>query len=183
MRVFAADASGDIDRSTALSGEPPLAMVGRTDKPALSLLESWSLAMEQLHFQAAVLKQWRDTATSAAGHIDVYLAPVNPSVCPRHGDYGRIRYLAYTSTVNLMDFTACTLPVTFVDEESDGKDGDGKDAQGRELPAPTCELDEKIRANFDPQAFKGLPVTLQIVGKRLEEEKVLAIAQVMQKLL
>ena len=35
----------------------------------------------------------------------------------------------------------------------------------------------------DPETFDGMPVGLQIMGRRLEEEKVLAIAREMEQLL
>lgn len=160
-------------------------MLSKTVQPPLTLLESWAVAFERQDFQASVLKQWRETATANSPPIDVYLTPVNPSVCPRHGDYSTSRYIAYTATVNLLDFTACAIPVTRVKELVDRADaGDGEtDAKGNSLPRPTCELDRKIRSNYDPEVYKGLPVGVQIVGKRLEEEKVLAIAEVIGELL
>jgi amidase len=36
---------------------------------------------------------------------------------------------------------------------------------------------------YDPEAMDGHPVGLQIVGRRLEEEKVLGVATVFEKLL
>lgn len=116
--------------------------------------------------------------------MDAYISPVNPSICPQHGDYGRIRYLAYTSTVNLLDYAACTIPWTFVDEKNDLPDDPSgvRDAAGDEIPGPTCDLDRKIRANFDPMVFKGLPVSFQVVARKLEEEKVLAILGVLERL-
>ena len=40
-----------------------------------------------------------------------------------------------------------------------------------------------ISVIYDPEIYKGLPVTVQIVGRRLEEEKVLGVATVLEKLL
>ena len=47
----------------------------------------------------------------------------------------------------------------------------------------TGELDAHIRSIYDPAVYKGLPVTMQVVGRRLEEEKVLGVATVLEKLL
>jgi amidase len=185
LRAFSSDASGDIDRSRALSGEPPQNLLtNASPAPPLTLLESWSLARERLAFQAAVLKQWKETSnTGTSEEMDVYITPVNPAVAPKHGHYAKARYIAYTGTVNVLDFSACTIPVGFVNEQHKAdKEGD-LDAEGSKIPGVTGELDAHIRSIYDPEVYKGLPVTMQVVGRRLEEEKVLGVATVLEKLL
>ena len=179
------DGRGDHDRSIARSGEPDLNLFFRSSQGPDTVLDTWDHAMKRLDFQAAVLQQWKATATENEPPIDVYLTPVNPSVCPKHDDYQKVRYLGYTGTVNVLDFTACTIPVTFVDESLDLADSpDGtSDASGNSLPAPVSDLDRTIRQRYDPLVYKGLPVTVQIVGRRLEEEKVLGIAQLLHSLI
>ena len=188
LRVFSSDTSDDIDRSRALSGEPSKNVITNSfpSVPPLTLLESWSLACERLAFQAAVLEQWKETSKAGTSEevMDVYITPVNPVVAPRHGHYARERYLGYTGTVNVLDFSACTLPVGFVDPEIHRADkGSALDAEGNQIPGMTGELDGYIRGIYDPEVYKGLPVTVQIVGRRLEEEKVLGVATVLEKLL
>ncbi|KAG0649284.1 Acetamidase [Hyphodiscus hymeniophilus] len=188
MRVFSSDASGDIDRSRALSGEPPQNVMTAISPnvPPLTLLGYWSLACERLAFQAAILEQWNETSKAGSSDqvMDVYLTPVNPAVAPKHGHYGRGRYLAYTGTVNVLDFSACTVPVGFVDPEIHKADqGSTLDANGKEIPAVRSELDGYLRSIYDPEVYKGLPVTVQVVGRRMEEEKVLGVATMLEKLL
>ncbi|KUJ10518.1 acetamidase [Mollisia scopiformis] len=188
LRVFSSDASGDIDRSRALSGEPPQQVITNSTPSVspLTILESWDLACEKLAFQSAVLEQWRETSKtgSLADTMDVYITPVNPAVAPKHGHYARGRYLGYTGTVNVLDFSACTIPIGFVDPELHPADsGDTEDAEGKKIPGITGELDGYIRSIYDPEVYKGLPITVQIVGRRMEEEKVLGIATVLEGLL
>ena len=57
------------------------------------------------------------------------------------------------------------------------------DADGNKIPGVTGELDAHIRSIYDTAVYKGLPVTMQVVGRRLEEEKVLGVATVLEKLL
>lgn len=45
------------------------------------------------------------------------------------------------------------------------------------------DLDSKVQAEYDPDIYHGAPVSLQIVGKRLEEEKVLDMVDVVAKAL
>lgn len=131
--------------------------------------------------------QWNATSESSASAepMDVYIAPVNPSVCPRHDDHKSFRILGYTATVNLLDFTACTIPVTFVDDEIDRADerSGKRDGRGSEIPGVTCELDGIIKKNHGNGGYDGLPVGFQVVGRRFEEEKILGIARVLEKLL
>lgn len=188
LRVFSSDASGDIDRSRALSGEPPQNVITTMfpSVPSLTLLESWFLACERVAFQAAVLEQWKGTSKLGdSGEImDVYITPVNPAVAPKHGHYARGRYLGYTGTVNVLDFSACTVPVGFVEPEIHKADkGDTLDCDGKEIPEVTSELDGYLRRIYDPEVYKGLPVTVQVVGRRMEEEKVLGVATLLEKLL
>jgi len=58
----------------------------------------------------------------------------------------------------------CTFPVTFADKSLD---------LPRKDWTPLNELDGKIQADYDPEFYHGTPVTLQCVGRRLEDEKVL----------
>ncbi|KAF8721430.1 hypothetical protein AX14_010372 [Amanita brunnescens Koide BX004] len=76
----------------------------------------------------------------------------------------------YTFIFSLLDYTAGILPVTFVDHASDA------------LPVGFFTSDQYRRMNsvsrsaytvYDAEDMNGLPLGVQIVGKRLEEEKVL----------
>ena len=40
------------------------------------------------------------------------------------------------------------------------------------------EIDAKIQRDYDPGFYHGAPVSLQLVGKRLEEEKVLEMVEI-----
>lgn len=77
---------------------------------------------------------------------------------------------------NLLDFAACTFPVTFAKKSVD---------KARDLTKFTSmsEIDAKIQADYDPDFYHGAPVSLQLVGKRLEEEKVLEMVQVVAEAL
>lgn len=45
------------------------------------------------------------------------------------------------------------------------------------------DLDDKIQADYDPAFYHGAPVSLQLAGKRLEEEKVLEMVEAVTNLL
>jgi amidase len=185
LSVFRADSASDIHRQCTKSGEPPMESACDRAGPPSTLLESWDLSMEVLDFRAQLLKQWNDTSKDGLPPMDAYLAPVNPAVAPRHGDYSKVRYFAYTASVNILDYAACTIPVGFVDPKTDLTDDFSLmvDAAGNALPPPTCERDETIRKKYDPATYAGMPVTLQIVGRKYEEEKVIGIVKMLAGLL
>ena len=60
-----------------------------------------------------------------------------------------------------------TFPVTFADKKID---------KARTSWKPLNEKDAEIQADYDPEFYDGTPVTLQLVGRRLEDEKVLEMA-------
>lgn len=75
------------------------------------------------------------------------------------------RYWGYTSQWNLLDYPSVVFPVTTVDVAKDPKD---------KSYTPKNEQDRFIYDMYKPETFEGLPVGLQIVGKRFQDEKVLA---------
>jgi len=64
--------------------------------------------------------------------------------------------------------------VTFADKSVDEKKTDYK---------PLSELDGNVQAEYDPEAYHGAPVAVQIVGRRLSEERTMAIAKEIGRLL
>ena len=92
--------------------------------------------------------------------VDVILCPVGPGPAPR---LGNSRYWPYTSQWNLLDYPALVFPVTKVDPSKDVKD---------EGYTPMNEKDKYNHDLYDPENFKDAPVSLQLVGRRFEDEKV-----------
>lgn len=98
--------------------------------------------------------------------IDALLCPVGPGVAPRHDTS---KYWGYTSQWNLLDYPGVVFPVCKVDKDVDvGWEDDGEILSGK---------DEDNRKLWDPEVFDGVPVGLQLVGRRFEDEKVLAILE------
>jgi len=72
---------------------------------------------------------------------------------------------------DLLDFAACTFPVTFVDNAIDK-------ARDMKMFKSMSEIDAKIQVDYDPNFYHGAPVSLQLVGKRVEEEKILEMGEI-----
>lgn len=74
----------------------------------------------------------------------------------------------------LADAPATVFPVTFVDKNKDHE---------RKNFVPIDEQDELIQSMYDPQLYDGVPVCLQLVGKRYQEESLLAVTEVVDNLI
>ena len=109
------------------------------------------------------------------------------------------KYFGYTGVGNVLDYTVVTVPAGKVDRSVDGDKESGRcmnrlviwiDRFGKAVseavapPLTATVVPSRFAGNArklilwedDANVFHGAPIGLQIMGKRLEEEKVLAIA-------
>ncbi|KAI2084628.1 hypothetical protein LOZ36_004638 [Ophidiomyces ophidiicola] len=133
------------------------------------------MIMKRNQFQKDYLDRWIATATATDGPMDCIITPVAPAAAARLGLGERVDYLGYTGIANLLDLPACTFPVTYADKALDVKRGaDWK---------PLTDKDQAIQADYDPEFYHGAPVSLQLIGRRLEEEKVVEMVEIVSELL
>ncbi|KAF1851201.1 amidase [Cucurbitaria berberidis CBS 394.84] len=97
--------------------------------------------------------------------IDALLCPVGPGVAPKHDT---AKYWNYTSQWNLLDYPGVVFPVCCADKERDMWHDNEETLSGQ---------DDDNRKLWDPEEFHGAPVGLQLVGRRFEDEKILAILE------
>jgi hypothetical protein len=72
------------------------------------------------------------------------------------------------------------MPVTYVDKEIDSLPGDFKSTQEY---AHMNDISRALHELYDADAMNGLPVGIQVIGRRLEEEKVLAGMKIVKEAL
>ncbi|CZT02650.1 hypothetical protein WAI453_002145 [Rhynchosporium graminicola] len=125
-------------------------------------------------FQKAYLDKWNETAEGGKQVMDGIIIAASPWTAPRLGLTQDIFCVNYTGVFNVLDYPACTFPVTFADKNLD---------LTRKDWTPLNELDGKIQADYDPEFYHGTPVALQCVGRRLEDEKVLEMTGVIAEAL
>lgn len=146
-----------------------------------SACENWQLVAQREAFKVKWFDWWNSINASpseaSGGDMDVILCPPNatPAV-PHDGMKYAVSSCGYTFLWNLLDYTCGIIPVTHVDPVKD-----------------TLPLGFKLnRLNgvaqgaykyYDAKKMSGLPVAVQVVGRRLEEEKVLAIMGRIEKAL
>lgn len=94
------------------------------------------------------------------------LLPCPDSVYIVHRANKEPRWWGYLSQWNLLDYPTFILPVTHV-QLSDIKDPSYK---------PTNALDQETYELYDPNLFEGAPVAVQLIGRSMHEEQLLAVA-------
>ncbi|KIX08344.1 uncharacterized protein Z518_03000 [Rhinocladiella mackenziei CBS 650.93] len=121
--------------------------------------------------QKAYLDRWNATAANGKSRMDGIICATAPWAAPRLGQTQTNLYVGFTGFVNFLDFAACTFPVTFADKNLDK-------ARDMKTFRQLTDIDGRIQVDYDPEFYHGAPVALQIVGRRLEEEKVLEMCEV-----
>ncbi|KAF1846297.1 amidase signature enzyme [Cucurbitaria berberidis CBS 394.84] len=128
--------------------------------------EYWQLAGKREAYKARFFTWWTEEAK-----MDVMLTPPNATPAVPHGGmHDAVSSCGYTFLFNLLDYTTGILPVTHVDPVQDA------------LPS-TFKFDklngvaQGAYKHYDAVKMAGLPAAVQVVGRRLEEEKVLAIME------
>ncbi|KAK4694244.1 amidase, partial [Lecanoromycetidae sp. Uapishka_2] len=178
---FGDGAQQEIDEINA-SGEPwrPLSKFIIKENPnvkKLSVEEIWSWTVQREAYRSAYAQNWNDTATRTGdagepeGMVDVILCPVGPGAAL---PLNCTRYWGYTAQWNILDYPALVFPVTKVDMEVDKVD------EGYE---PMNEKDEYNHQLWQsgPEKYKGAPVSLQLVGRRYEDEKVVEALELIKE--
>lgn len=169
------DGGADVRAAFALSGEPMSEAVVFYQSLDREFTGSEIAAnnVEIRHIKKQYLDYWNSTAdkTGTGRPVDGIIAPLAPFPAARPGKY---TYYGYSTWVNLLDYTSVVVPVTNVDKNLDKKD---------EKYTPLNETDKSIHEDYDPEIYEGAHVSLQIVGRRLQEEKMLATAEYVGALL
>ena len=176
---FTADGGEDIKRDVNASGEPfvPHVQTLVSRAPAISVWDYWQLNRRKRAAQRAYLKKWQNTRCPETGReVDILLTPAMPHATVPHR---HCRWVGYTKFCNLLDCTALVLPGGKVDRVVDPSKEDPAVAGHQ----PRNDQDKWNWGLYDPDAMHGLPIGVQIVGKQLEEEKVLGAAKVVESVL
>ncbi|KAH6968347.1 amidase signature domain-containing protein [Fusarium avenaceum] len=163
-RMFLADGGQTIRKELERTDEPwrPEMEAYRTARD-LSTSEMWKLHLERTAFQNRYLDRW-----NKAG-IDAIICPTTPYSTLRHGSF---RHVAYTGVFNVVDYSAVSFPTGISVD---------KDVDKLESYEPLSPLCKSVNDDYDAELVHGLPVSLQIVARRLEEEKVLAMAKLVHE--
>lgn len=140
------------------------------------MYEYWQLNKQKLAAQKRYLDLWNSTKSKKSGkQIDVLLTPVMPHSAVPHR---QCRWVGYTKVFNFVDYPAVVIPAGYVSKELDSTAA--KDMSSYQ---PRNALDEWNWNLFDMDSMDGMHVGVQLVARRLQEEKVLGAAKVVDELL
>lgn len=176
-RTWSYDGGKDLHDAFNLSGETPSPQItqiyGTTSKEEKNATEIAATNVAKRKWQKEYLDYWNSTSkiTGTNRPVDGLISPLAPFAAARRETYS---YYGYSAFVNGLDYTSVVVPVTTADKKTDSYPVDFK---------PLSEEDKNIQAIYDPEIFDGAHVSVQIVGRRFTEEKMLSIAEYVGALL
>ncbi|KAG0651309.1 Acetamidase [Hyphodiscus hymeniophilus] len=187
FKTWKFDGGADVHGVFKLTGEPMASQVAATygslgEQFTASEIAAVNIAKRQ--YQKDYMDYWNSTSslTGTGRPVDAIVAPLAPFAAARPNMYDYYGTLlleltaifrvspGYSAWVNLLDYSAAVLPVTTADKSIDVVDEEYK---------PMNEPDMKVWKSYDPEIYNGAYVGLQIVGRRLQEEKVLALTEIL----
>ncbi|KAK4061744.1 hypothetical protein Trihar35433_9344 [Trichoderma harzianum] len=171
---------GDADIAVmAESGEPllPLTKWIMKENPGVkklsrSELEYWLEEREEFRLEYSQhwnkTGRWNEASGSWENTVDAIICPVAPGVATRHNT---AKYWTYTAVWNLLDYPALAFPAGKADKNIDVRDNRKRFLSG---------LDKENWQLYNPEVFHDMPVGLQIIGRRFEDEKIIAILKFLE---
>ncbi|KAJ5825485.1 hypothetical protein N7474_002623 [Penicillium riverlandense] len=170
---YTVDGGEDIRHDISQASEPMIPHVQQLVNrgKAISVWEYWQLNKRKVKLQKQYLDKWNSVRSPSGKKVDVLLSPTLPHTSVPHR---KIRWVGYTKIWNLLDYTAITFPVDLVRAEKDCLPSDSAPYK------PRNALDEWNWGLYDVEKVDGYPVNLQVIGKKLEEEKVLGATTVIE---
>ncbi|KAK8851274.1 fatty-acid amide hydrolase (amidase) [Apiospora arundinis] len=166
-RMFVADGGLAIREEIARTNEPwflpEMQAYEAASRSELGTRDLWRLHAERQAYQKRYLDRW-----NAAG-IDALLCPTTPYSSVENGKF---RHVGYTGVYNVLDQSCISFPTGIKVDAALDKALDMSTYQ------PMSEVDKMIQSEYHAEAVHGMPINLQLIGRRLEEEKVIAMVKV-----
>ncbi|KAF8239945.1 amidase signature enzyme [Tricholoma matsutake] len=131
-----------------------------------SVVEVRELVVQKDQYLAAWHKQWIESG------LDFVLTVPHALPAFKHGESEKTTLMSagYTCIFSLLDYPAGVLPVDFVDKDIDRlQEGFFSSAEYNSMNS----VAKGAYSVYDSETMHGLPLGIQVVGRRLEEEKVL----------
>jgi amidase len=158
------------------TNDPPVpqtkwVMTFAPDRP-VTIAELWKLNLQREKFRNELIAHWVATQkrTKSGRPIDAILCPVAPTLAPPHDT---TRWWGYSSYWNLADYPGVVFPV------------DRHTSAMCHYPAmnhtPRNPIEKFIHEQWDPKVYDNAPVSLQLVARRLNEEKLLHTLNVVEE--
>ncbi|KAK7064026.1 amidase domain-containing protein [Favolaschia claudopus] len=203
LQIFNAGAGEDFKTETAPTGEPIITSMALEDddfvffpvNTGISTFESWQLQKKKRDLRQEHMKHWDDTVlrTGTGRPVDAIISPIAPFTATPHG---HMKTVHYTLPLNLLvssplwlsmtpctrisepyqrqDYPAIVIPVSKVDQALDVK-------------RPRTEFynteDQQIYERYTPETYADAPISVQVIGRTMEEEAIIAMSEVVDEAL
>ncbi|KIJ66263.1 hypothetical protein HYDPIDRAFT_26628 [Hydnomerulius pinastri MD-312] len=176
MKLYFLDGGAEYKKTLADGKEEPvpqtkwiLDQIAEKDK-AFTVQEIFRLNLEREAFRAKALAHWNETRGETGRPVDAILCPVAATLAPPHDTTS---WWGYTSHWNLLDLPAVVFPA-----------GQYSATQPlpQHLPSPRNSVETYIAQQWNPDVYDNAPISLQLVGRRLNEERLLAILRVIEQI-
>jgi len=176
VKLYFLDGGAEYVKTMQQSGEPSVQQTqwilnhaGGRDE--YTVAEIFRLNIERETFRAHALLHWNATQKRTASRmpVDAILCPIAPTLAPPHETTS---WWGYSSHWNLLDLPGVVFPVGRYD---------GKDGSWSSQPPSRNAIEKSIHAKWQPDTYRNAPVSLQLVGRRHNEEKLLAMLNVIEK--
>jgi len=160
-KFFLADGGKSIRKVLEAADEPfRPEMKAYETATELGVYDLWQLQRQRTDLSKLYLDKWE-----ASEGVDAILLPTTPYAAAKNGAF---KYIGYTGVFNILDYSAVSFPTGLhADKNLDSVPGDFK---------PLSEIDETTAKEYDAAAVHGMPISLQLAGRRLQEEKMLEVA-------
>lgn len=144
-----------------------------------TIRETFLLNKERETFRLKVAELWNNTQTkSGTGRpVDAIISPVAATLAPRHD---ATRWWGYTSYWNLADYPAVVFPTGRHNHQSNAYNGVSS-AASQSNGTRRSEMAQFIANEWDSATYHGVPVSLQLIGRRLDEEHLLAMLNAVER--
>ncbi|KAI0508689.1 amidase signature domain-containing protein [Xylaria bambusicola] len=181
-KLYFCDGGAEEKAAVNASGEPfrPLSKWILEENPHVrehTIPTLWKAHQERDAYRASYAALWNEQG------VDVILCPVGPGVAPK---LDTSRYWGYTAQWNLLNYPAIVFPTgAKVGRDTPGVRVGAEDLGTHEYPADYKPLSEADAYNYGlwkdngVQGYDGAPVSLQLVGRMYEDEKLLRALDVL----
>ncbi|KAF2152646.1 acetamidase [Myriangium duriaei CBS 260.36] len=126
----------------------------------LPVSQMWSLQAKRSQLNTTYLSRLQKAG------LDAILCPTTPYACTENTKF---KYVGYTGVFNVLDYAAVSFPTGLKADQSLDVATSGQKSWN--------EYDEQTRNDYNAAAVNGMPISLQLVAGRLEEEKLIAMTR------
>ncbi|CAH0057312.1 unnamed protein product [Clonostachys solani] len=177
-QYYTADGGQDIRDAVLEGGEPFIPHVERliNSGAPISVYDYWALNRSKVELQQKYMEKWDSIRSPKTGRVaDVVILPPLPHTAVPHT---ACRWVGYTKVWNFLDYSALVLPAGTVTQDDISEPWEF---------APRNPKDEWTGKLWQDQKQKmadlRLPVGVQLVCRKLEEEKLLGIGKVVDEVI